>query len=108
MAIKPLICSCGGISWAELKQWQLQTLATAKWVAVWSAHRGLTDCIYLAQVHERTSNSEDITTPRTTSGDSGLTQFTQFPQAASISSSLLFNFRNSSNMRRSLRFASGG
>ena len=22
MAIKPLICSCGGISWAELKQWQ--------------------------------------------------------------------------------------
>jgi DNA polymerase-3 subunit epsilon len=61
MAIKPLICSCGGISWAELKQWQLQTLATAKWVAVWSAHRGLTDCIYLAQVHERTSNSEDIT-----------------------------------------------
>jgi hypothetical protein len=39
----------------------LQTLAMANGVAVWSAHKGPTDCIYLAQVHERTSNSKDIT-----------------------------------------------
>jgi hypothetical protein len=39
----------------------LQTLAMANGVAIWSVHRGLTDCIYMAQVDERTSNSKDVT-----------------------------------------------
>jgi DNA polymerase-3 subunit epsilon len=60
LPIKPWICTCEGISWEDLKpNPSLQTLALAHGVPVWSAHRALTDCIYLAQVLERTSNLED-------------------------------------------------
>lgn len=59
---KPWICSMVDIEWplVEKKNPSLQALALAHGIPVWAAHRALTDCIYLAQVFERTPDLESV------------------------------------------------
>jgi DNA polymerase III subunit epsilon len=57
----PWICTCEGISWPDLRpNPSLANLALAHGVPVWSAHRALTDCIYLAQILERAPELEQL------------------------------------------------
>ncbi|TWB89040.1 MULTISPECIES: 3'-5' exonuclease [unclassified Synechococcus] len=57
----PWICSYEGISWPDLKpNPSLASLALAHGIPVWSAHRALTDCTYLAQVLQRAPNLEQL------------------------------------------------
>jgi DNA polymerase-3 subunit epsilon len=56
---RPWICTCEGISWEDMRpNPSLQSLALAHGVPIWAAHRALTDCIYLAQILERTPHLE--------------------------------------------------
>ncbi len=59
---KPWICSMEDISWPKelhLKSRpSVRDLALAYEVPVWTAHRALTDCIYLAEVFRRCSDLE--------------------------------------------------
>ena len=59
---KPWICSLEDISWpSELglkSRPSVKDLALAYEIPVWSAHRALTDCIYLAEVLKRCSELE--------------------------------------------------
>ncbi len=61
---KPWICSMEDISWpCELNlkgRPSVRDLALAYEVPVWSAHRALTDCIYLVEVLRRCSNLETL------------------------------------------------
>jgi DNA polymerase-3 subunit epsilon len=58
---RPWICTCEGIDWPGIKpNPSLSALALAHGVPVWAAHRALTDCIYLAQVLERTPDLEAL------------------------------------------------
>ncbi len=54
---KPWICSMEDITWPKDRQLKsrpsVRDLALAYEVPVWSAHRALTDCIYLAEVLQR-------------------------------------------------------
>jgi len=59
---KPWICSMDDISWPKDLQLKprpsVRDLALALEVPVWTAHRALTDCIYLAEVLRRCSDLE--------------------------------------------------
>jgi DNA polymerase-3 subunit epsilon len=56
---KPWICTCHGITWPGAPgAVSLTNLALAFGVPVWSVHRALSDCIYLAQVFERDAELE--------------------------------------------------
>ena len=59
---KPWICSMEDISWPKELQLKsrpsVRDLALAYEVPVWTAHRALTDCIYLAEVLKRCSELE--------------------------------------------------
>lgn len=61
---KQWICSMDDITWPEDKQLKnrpsVRDLALAYGVPVWSAHRALTDCIYLAEVFKRCSELEKL------------------------------------------------
>jgi len=58
---RPWICTYEGIDWPDLRpNPSLSALALAHGVPVWAAHRALTDCIYLAQVLERTPDLEAL------------------------------------------------
>ncbi len=54
---KPWICSMDDFTWPESRNLRprpsVRDLALAYGVPVWSAHRALTDCIYLAEVFSR-------------------------------------------------------
>lgn len=55
----PWICTCEDIDWPGVRpNPSLQALALGHGIPVWSAHRALTDCIYLAQILERTPDLE--------------------------------------------------
>jgi len=61
---KPWICSMEDISWPLDKQLSrrpsVRDLALAYGVPVWTAHRALTDCIYLSEVFVRCEKLEDL------------------------------------------------
>jgi len=61
---KPWICTLEDISWpSELglkSRPSVKDLALAYEIPVWSAHRALTDCIYLAEVLRRCSDLETL------------------------------------------------
>ncbi|ABX08657.1 3'-5' exonuclease [Prochlorococcus marinus] len=62
--IKPWICSMEDISWPSHLQLRsrpsVRDLALAYEIPVWSAHRALTDCIYLAEVFRRCDQLETL------------------------------------------------
>ena len=64
LASKPWLCSMEDISWPAEKNLRprpsVRDLALAYEVPVWSAHRALTDCIYLAEVFRRCPDLEDL------------------------------------------------
>ena len=59
---KPWICSMEDIRWPAERQLRatpsVRDLALAYGIPVWAAHRALTDCIYLIQVLERSTDLE--------------------------------------------------
>ena len=61
---KPWICSMDDITWPSERQLKtrpsVKDLALAYGVPVWSAHRALTDCIYLAEVFKRCTELEKL------------------------------------------------
>ena len=61
---KPWICSMDDITWPSDRQLKtrpsVKDLALAYGVPVWSAHRALTDCIYLAEVFKRCTELEKL------------------------------------------------
>ena len=61
---KPWICSMDDITWPSDRQLKtrpsVKDLALAYGVPVWSAHRALTDCIYLAEVFKRCTELEEL------------------------------------------------
>ncbi len=61
---KKWICSMDDISWPVDKQLKtrpsVRDLALAYGVPVWSAHRALTDCIYIAEVFKRCAELEQL------------------------------------------------
>ena len=61
---KKWICSMDDMKWPEDRQLKtrpsVRDLALAYGVPVWSAHRALTDCIYLAEVFKRCSELEKL------------------------------------------------
>ena len=61
---KPWICSMDDITWPADRQLKarpsVRDLALAYGIPVWSAHRALTDCIYLAEVFIRCSELEKL------------------------------------------------
>ena len=61
---KKWICSMDDISWPDDRQLKsrpsVRDLALAYGVPVWSAHRALTDCIYIAEVFKRCSELEHL------------------------------------------------
>ncbi len=61
---KPWICSMDDIEWSPNLQLKgrpsVKDLALAHEVPVWSAHRALTDCIYLAEVLRRCKDLETL------------------------------------------------
>lgn len=61
---KPWLCSMEDIEWPKERQLRarpsVRDLALAYEVPVWSAHRALTDCIYLAEVFRRCSDLEQL------------------------------------------------
>ena len=61
---KPWLCSMEDISWPSERNLRfrpsVRDLALAYEIPVWSAHRALTDCIYLAEVFRRCSDLEDL------------------------------------------------
>ncbi len=63
---KPWVCSMEDIIWPEEKNLRprpsVRDLALAYGVPVWSAHRALTDCIYLAEVFSRCEDLELLLT----------------------------------------------
>lgn len=63
---KPWICTMSDVSWPKelnLKgRPSVASLALAHSIPVWAAHRALTDCIYLAQVLERTPDPKALLT----------------------------------------------
>ncbi len=60
----PWICSMEDIAWPAERQLRarpsVRDLALAYGVPVWSAHRALTDCIYLAEVFKRCNDLETM------------------------------------------------
>ncbi|WP_269623119.1 3'-5' exonuclease [Prochlorococcus marinus] len=62
--LKPWICSMEDIPWPSdlhlRARPSVKDLALAYEVPVWSAHRALTDCIYLVEVLRRCTNLEDL------------------------------------------------
>ncbi len=62
--LKPWLCTMEDISWPENLQLRsrpsVRDLALAHGVPVWSAHRALTDCIYLADVFSRCDDLEKL------------------------------------------------
>ena len=61
---KPWICSMEDISWPKDKHLNsrpsVRDLALAYGIPVWSAHRALTDCIYIAEVFRRCEGLEEL------------------------------------------------
>ncbi len=61
---KPWICSMEDIPWPVDRNLRIRPsvrdLALAYEIPVWSAHRALTDCIYLAEVFKRCNDLEDL------------------------------------------------
>ena len=61
---KPWLCTMEDISWPKERQLRprpsVRDLALAYGVPVWSAHRALTDCIYLAEVLSRCEDLENL------------------------------------------------
>lgn len=61
---KPWLCSMEDLRWPAERQLRsrpsVRDLALAYGVPVWTAHRALTDCIYIAQVFERCDNLEEL------------------------------------------------
>nr|WP_320675471.1 3'-5' exonuclease [Prochlorococcus sp. MIT 1341] len=61
---KPWVCSMEDIVWPEGKNLRprpsVRDLALAYGVPVWSAHRALTDCIYLSEVFSRCEDLETL------------------------------------------------
>ena len=61
---KPWICSMDDITWPSDRQLKtrpsVKDLALAYGIPVWSAHRALTDCIYLAEVFKRCNELEKL------------------------------------------------
>ncbi len=61
-ATKPWLCTMEDISWSQEKNLRprpsVRDLALAYGVPVWSAHRALSDCIYIAEVFSRCEDLE--------------------------------------------------
>ncbi|KGG21859.1 putative DNA polymerasee III [Prochlorococcus marinus str. SS51] len=61
---KPWVCSMEDISWPSTLNLKgrpsVRDLALAFEVPVWSAHRALTDCIYLVEIFRRCSDLEEL------------------------------------------------
>ena len=61
---KPWLCTMDDIAWPSERQLRarpsVRDLALAYEVPVWSAHRALTDCIYIAEVFRRCDNLETL------------------------------------------------
>ena len=61
---KPWVCSMDDMSWPENMNLKsrpsVRDLALAYGIPVWSAHRALTDCIYLAEVFKRCGELEKL------------------------------------------------
>ncbi len=64
ISMKPWLCTMDDIAWPSERQLRarpsVRDLALAYEVPVWSAHRALTDCIYIAEVFRRCEDLENL------------------------------------------------